>query len=120
MIQTSVPTFTATATPGELARSRRVRLVLIVLGLALLASVAAYLLVDLKGAWQYALDLRSRQVGALVVVGASVGVASLVLYVMDAPSVDPGVLAGFLSWFIAQACATTINFVVMRTVIFRD
>jgi len=43
-----------------------------------------------------------------------------VLYVMDAPSINPGLLAGFLSWFIAQACATTINFVVMRTVIFRD
>ena len=36
------------------------------------------------------------------------------------PSVNPGVLAGFLSWFVAQACATTIDFVVMRTVIFRD
>jgi putative flippase GtrA len=50
----------------------------------------------------------------------NVGVATLVLHVMDAPSVNPGVLAGFLSWFVAQACATTINFVVMRTVIFRD
>jgi putative flippase GtrA len=65
-----------------------------------------------------------RFLGFVVLYGSTfavnVGVASLVLHLMHAPTVNPGPLAGFLSWFIAQACATTINFVVMRTVIFRD
>jgi hypothetical protein len=29
-------------------------------------------------------------------------------------------LPGFIAWFVAQAVATSINFVVMRTVIFKD
>lgn len=66
----------------------------------------------------------SRFLGFVVLYGSTfavnVGVASLVLHVMHAPSVNPGPVAAVLSWFIAQACATTINFVVMRTVIFRD
>jgi putative flippase GtrA len=65
-----------------------------------------------------------RFLGFVVLYGSTfavnVGVASLVLHVMHAPSINPGLLAGFLSWFVAQACATTINFIVMRTVIFRD
>ncbi len=50
----------------------------------------------------------------------NVGVASLVLHLMDAPSVNPPLIASLLSWFVAQACATTINFVVMKWVLFRD
>ncbi|MCD2188437.1 GtrA family protein [Actinomycetospora soli] len=50
----------------------------------------------------------------------NVGVASLVLHLMDAPSVNPPLVASVLSWFVAQACATTINFVVMKWVLFRS
>ncbi len=50
----------------------------------------------------------------------NVGVASLVLWLLDAPTVGTPPLPGLVSWFVAQACATTINFLVMRTVIFRD
>ncbi|NYD38531.1 GtrA family protein [Actinomycetospora corticicola] len=50
----------------------------------------------------------------------NVGVASLVLHLMDAPSVNPPLIASLLSWFVAQACATTINFVVMKWVLFRS
>jgi putative flippase GtrA len=64
-----------------------------------------------------------RFLGFVVLYGSTfavnVGVASLVLHLLHAPSVNPAPLAAFLSWFVAQACATTINFVVMRTVIFR-
>lgn len=51
---------------------------------------------------------------------ANVAVASLVLHLMGAPSVGTPPIPGFVSWFVAQAVATSINFVVMRTVIFKD
>ncbi|MEJ2869687.1 GtrA family protein [Actinomycetospora sp. OC33-EN08] len=63
-------------------------------------------------------------VGFLVLYGSTfavnVGVASLVLHLMDAPTVGTPFLPAFVSWFVAQACATTINFIVMRTLIFKD
>lgn len=63
-------------------------------------------------------------VGFVVLYGSTfavnVGVASLVLHLMDAPTVGTPPLPGFVSFVAAQACATTINFIVMRTVIFRD
>lgn len=62
--------------------------------------------------------------GFLVLYGSTfavnVGVASLVLHLMDAPTVNPPLVASVLSWFVAQACATTINFVVMKWVLFRS
>lgn len=51
---------------------------------------------------------------------ANVAVASLVLWLMHAPSVGTPPIPGLVSWFVAQAVATTINFVVMRSVIFKD
>jgi putative flippase GtrA len=51
---------------------------------------------------------------------ANVAVASLVLWLMHAPSVGTPPIPGVVSWFVAQAVATTINFIVMRTVIFKD
>lgn len=51
---------------------------------------------------------------------ANVAVASLVLHLMGAPSVGTPPIPGVVSWFVAQAVATSINFVVMRTVIFRS
>ncbi|WP_285590831.1 GtrA family protein [Actinomycetospora sp. NBRC 106378] len=63
-------------------------------------------------------------VGFLVLYGSTfavnVGVASLVLHLADAPTVNPPLFASVLSWFVAQACATTINFVVMKWVLFRS
>ena len=43
-----------------------------------------------------------------------------VLHLADAPTVNPPLFASVLSWFVAQACATTINFVVMKWVLFRS
>ncbi|WP_433801074.1 GtrA family protein [Actinomycetospora sp. CA-084318] len=51
---------------------------------------------------------------------ANVAVNSLVLHLLDAPTVNPPLLSSFLAWVIAQACATTINFVVMKWVLFRS
>ena len=65
-----------------------------------------------------------RFVGFLLLYGSTfavnLGVASLVLWLLDAPSVGTPPVPALVAWFVAQACATTINFVVMRTVIFRD
>jgi putative flippase GtrA len=51
---------------------------------------------------------------------ANVAVASLVLWLLHAPSVGTPPIPGLFAWFVAQAVATSINFVVMRTVIFKD
>lgn len=67
---------------------------------------------------------RSKFLGFVVLYGSTfavnVAVASLVLHVMGAPTIGTPPFPTFVSWFVAQACATSINFVVMRTVIFRD
>ncbi len=66
------------SSPEERRRRRRVRLILTVLGLACLLAAVAYLTYDVRGSWDYAMDLRTRQVGSLLVVGAAVGASSLV------------------------------------------
>lgn len=101
MIEAPVAVFDAPApTPGELGRARRVRVVLITLGVTLLAVVAAYLLIDLKGSLSYALNLRSRQVGALMVVGAAVGISSVVFQTIAGNRIlTPGVM-GFDSLYL--------------------
>lgn len=65
-----------------------------------------------------------RFLGFVVLYGSTfavnVAVASLVLWILGAPSVGTPPVPALVAWFVAQACATTINFVVMRTVIFKD
>jgi len=63
------------------------------------AGYSAYLFGQAEGRdfWQSPLLLPH-----LIVAAMLAGAASLVLVVMDAPSVNPGALAAFLSWFIAQ------------------
>ncbi len=67
---------------------------------------------------------RGKFMGFLLLYGSTfvvnVAVASLVLWWLQAPTVGTPPLAAFLSWFVAQACATTITFGVMRFVLFRD
>ena len=67
---------------------------------------------------------RNRFLGFLLLYGSTfcvnVAVAALVLHLMHAPTVGTPPLPTLASWFVAQACATTINFIVMRMVIFTD
>lgn len=85
--------------PGELARRRRIRLTMVLLVLLALAALAGWMFYDLKGSWSYALGLRARQGGALVVVGAAVGVSSVVFQTVAGSRIlTPGVM-GFDSLY---------------------
>jgi iron complex transport system permease protein len=83
----------AFTTAEEVARRRRVRLTLAVLALVSVAAVTAYLQYDVRGSWGYAMNLRGRQVGSLVVVGAAVGASSLVFQTVAGSRIlTPGVM----------------------------
>lgn len=87
-------------TSDEVSRRRSVSRRLILAGALSVAAVLMYLLVGLQGPLAYALDLRSRQVGALIVVGAAVGVSSLVFQTIAGSRIlTPGVM-GFDSLFV--------------------
>lgn len=74
--------------------------VLTLLGLLLLVAVVAYLFVDLKGARSYALNLRGRQLIALMVVGSAVGMSSVVFQTIAGSRIlTPGVM-GFDSLYL--------------------
>jgi iron complex transport system permease protein len=86
-----------TAAPAErgdrTARSAALRRRIVLLAALAAGSVAAYLTWDVAGSWSYVLDLRSRQVGALVVVGIAVGVSSVVFQTVAGNRIlTPGVM----------------------------
>lgn len=87
------------ASASELRRLRRVKVTLIALAVLVVAATASYLLYDLKGPLAYALDLRTRQVGALIVVGIAVGASSAAFQTIAGSRIlTPGVL-GFDSLY---------------------
>ena len=76
-------------------RQRRTRLVLAALGVLTVAAVAAYLLYDVRGSWTYALDLRTRQLAALVICGAAVGASSVVFQTVTGSRILTPSVMGF-------------------------
>lgn len=86
--------------PGEAARQRSVRRTLWILAVIAVGSCAAYLLYDVQGSWSYALDLRGRQLGALVVVGVAVGVSSLVFQTIAGSRILTPSVMGFDSLYV--------------------
>lgn len=85
---------------SEADRARMVRRAMLALALLTVGSVVAYLTVGVEGSWSYALDLRTRQVGALVVVGAAVGASSVVFQTVAGSRIlTPGVM-GFDSVYV--------------------
>lgn len=86
--------------PTERQRAARVTRTLVALGLLCVAFAAAYLLWDVQGNWSYALDLRSRQLASLVVVGVTVGASALVFQTIAGSRIlTPGVM-GFDSLYV--------------------
>ncbi|WP_340540110.1 iron chelate uptake ABC transporter family permease subunit [Nocardioides sp. GXZ039] len=88
------------STPTERRRDRAVRLSLLTLAALALASCAAYLLYDVQGSWSYALSLRSRQLGALVVVGVAIGVSSVVFQTIAGSRILTPSVMGFDSLYV--------------------
>lgn len=76
-------------------RERRTRVVLVALVLLTVAAGAAYLLYDVRGSWSYALDLRTRQLAALVITGAAVGASSLVFQTVTGSRILTPSVMGF-------------------------
>ena len=92
---------TATGTSNaERARGDRTTRTLVLLGVLCAGFATAYLLWDVQGNWSYALDLRTRQLASLVVVGAAVGASSLVFQTIAGSRIlTPGVM-GFDSLYV--------------------
>lgn len=80
-------------TIAEQAKDRRVLIILGILGIACALATTAYLTYGVQGSWSYALSLRSRQVGSLIVVGAAIGASSLVFQTIAGSRIlTPGVM----------------------------
>lgn len=81
------------ASPAEKAKDRRVLAILIGLAVLGLLAITAYLTYGVQGSWSYALSLRSRQVGSLIVVGIAIGASSLVFQTIAGSRIlTPGVM----------------------------
>lgn len=83
---------TSVETP-HLDRERRVRRRMVALAALACVAVGSYLTWNVTGSWAYVIDLRSRQVGALIVVGAAVGASSVVFQTVAGNRIlTPGVM----------------------------
>lgn len=90
----------AAYSPVELRRRRRTTLVIVALVALAVAAVAVYQFAWVTGSWSYTMNLRSRQVAALVVAGVSVGVSSVVFQTIAGSRIlTPGVM-GFDSLYV--------------------
>ena len=86
--------------PAERERRARITRTLVLLGVLCAGFATAYLLWDVQGNWSYALDLRTRQLASLVVVGAAVGASSLVFQTIAGSRIlTPGIM-GFDSLYV--------------------
>lgn len=93
-------TGTPVTTAEDRRRDRSVRRALIALAVLAAACCAAYLVYDVQGSWSYALDLRTRQLGALVVVGVAIGVSSVVFQTIAGSRILTPSVMGFDSLYV--------------------
>lgn len=100
-VATPTPTpVTAATAPARDERPAVVRRRLALLAVLAVGAVLVYQFAMVTGSWSYAMDLRGRQVGALVVVGAGTGVATLLFQtVANSRILTPGVM-GYDSLFV--------------------
>ncbi|MGY1811308.1 iron chelate uptake ABC transporter family permease subunit [Blastococcus sp. SYSU D00820] len=97
---------TRVAEPGggtvRTASGRRPRTgrVLLVLGVLALVAVAAFMTVDVAGSWEYALQQRSRRVGAMVVVAVAVAVSTVLFQTVTNNRILTPSIMGFDALFV--------------------
>ncbi|MGB7448794.1 MAG: iron chelate uptake ABC transporter family permease subunit [Ornithinimicrobium sp.] len=97
---TTTHSSTGGRTSTEIMREQQVRRRVLLLAVLATGAVAAFQLLFVQGSWSYAMDLRLRQVGALVVVGAAVGASSVVFQTIAGSRIlTPGVM-GFDSVYV--------------------
>lgn len=85
---------TTTRSAAQTRAMRVRRRCLVIAGVVVLAATL-YLAVDAEASWAYTMDLRGRQLGALVVVGAAVGASSLVFQTVSGSRILTPAVMGF-------------------------
>lgn len=86
--------------PAAKTRRRQVRGRCAAIAVAVVIAATLYFVVDIEASWAYTVDLRGRQLGALLVVGAAVGASSLVFQTVAGSRIlTPGVM-GFDALFV--------------------
>ena len=73
----------------------RARLVILVLAVLALASIAGFMLYDLKGSLAYALELRAKKVAGMSLVGISLGVSTVMFHTITGNRILTPSLMGF-------------------------
>lgn len=96
----------ATPTPALASRRarsfdpRRARIVVAVLAVLLFGAIACFMTYDLKGSLSFALELRSRKVATMVVVGAGLGTSAVLFHTVSGNRILTPSLMGFDSLYI--------------------
>lgn len=80
-------------------RVRRIRRRMLIIGLIALGTVVTYQFAMVTGSWDYVMNLRARQLGALVVVGVGTGVAALMFQTITHNRILTPNVMGFDSLF---------------------
>lgn len=78
----------------------RARVVLVALAMATVAAVVLFMTYDLRGSVSFALELRSRKVGGMVLVGVALGVATVLFHTITANRILTPSLMGFDSLYL--------------------
>ena len=86
---------TATTEPARRHRNRRATVVLVALTLGLLAFGVLFMTYDLRGSLDFALKLRGRKLGAMLVVGTGLGTSAVLFHTITHNRILTPTLIGF-------------------------
>lgn len=88
------------AASGDGTDHRRSRLVLGLLALIAIAATAAYLLYDIEGSWSFALELRTRRVAAMALVGVAIGCSTVLFQTVTGNRILTPSIMGFDAMYV--------------------